>query len=343
MRRELIANVITFIVVLAVGLGTLLFGYMGLRPGTEYTTVTLQLPRSAQLVTGSSVLLRGVRIGEVERVDGDTAGVSVRLKYPRSEQVPADSAVTIEQLSALGEPYVAFSPRGTDGPFLSSGTVLDSTRVSVPTSIAEVFRSFAEVNKLTDAGPLSTLMTTIWQATNGTDQAMPALTQAGELLTSTIVSRLPQIRKMFEQTQIYSADLDWLNPAITPLGPTFLNTAQVLRDAIDNVLKLVMTLNLPDSLDTTLHPFLRRLQPYLAELVPKVAEILGPSLPIMKALDNTLPVVDISALLAQSLALFGNDGAPRLRITIPIPGSTVPAAPSKPPTITPVPTPTTPR
>lgn len=341
MKKELIANVITFVLVMAVGLGLLLFGYMGIRPGAQYTVVTLQLPRSAQLVTGSSVLLRGVRIGEVERVDGDTHGVAVRLKFPESIRVPADSAVTIEQLSALGEPYVAFSPNSSDGPFLSTGAVLDSSRVAVPTSIADVFRSFAAVNRLADVGPLSSLISTVWQATTGTDQAMPVLRQAGDLLTTTLLSRMPQIRTMFEQTQVYSADLDWLGPAITPLGPTFLSTSQVLRSAVEEIQKMITVLDLPHSFNDVLHPFLAKLQPYLVELVPKVAEILGPVLPIVKAVDNTLPQVDVSALLAQALALFGSDGAPRLSISIPVPGTPVPgtAAPGTPAPATPKTTP----
>lgn len=325
MKRELIANAVTFVLVLALGLGILFYGYMGLRPGTQYTTLTLQLPRSAQLVTGSSVLVRGVRIGEVERVDADASGVRVRLRYPEAERVPADSDVRIEQLSALGEPYVAFSPRGVDGPFFADGAVLDSSRVHVPTSIADVFGSFAAVNRLADAGPLSSLITTVWQATAGTERAMPVLAQAGELLATTVMSRMPALRRMFEQTQVYSADLDWLAPALTPIGPTFISTAQVLRTAVEEIQKMVTALDFPATIDTVLNPFLRRLQPYLVELLPKVAEILGPVLPIARAIDGTLPRVDVSALLAQSLALFGSDGAPRLSITVPVPGSTVPA------------------
>lgn len=328
MKRELIANIVTFVVVLAVGVSALVFGYMGVRPGTQYTTITLQLPRSAQLVTGSSVLLRGTRIGEVERVDGSTRGVSVRLKYPDTNRVPVDSEVSIEQLTALGEPYVEFAPSGTDGPYFTDGAMIDPKRVSIPTSIPDIFRSLSEVSKIADVGPLADIVKTMWQATTGTDAAMPRLTQAGELLTSTLVSRMPQIRSMFEQTQVYSADLEWMGPAITDFGPAFRSTIGVIRPAVDKVLTLVTELGLPGPFNDVLHPFATRLQPYLTELIPKVAEILGPSLPILKAVNGTVPPIDLSAFLTSALAMVGDDGTPRLSITVPIPGGPAAAVPS---------------
>lgn len=337
MKRELIANIVTFVLVLAVGVSALVFGYMGVRPGTQYTTVTMQLPRSAQLVTGSSVLLRGVRIGEVERVDGSTTGVAVRLKYPNSTRVPVDSAVSIEQLTALGEPYVEFAPTGKDGPYFADGAVVDPKQVSVPTSIADVFRSLAAASKIADVGPLSDLVKTFWQATTGTEQSMPALTQAGELLTATLVSRMPQIREMFTQTQFYSADMNWVGPAITGFGPAFQTTIDTIRPAVDKVLALVTELNLPGPFTQVLHPFFARLQPYLTELIPKLAEILGPSLPILKAVNETAPPIDLSAFLSSALALAGPDGTPRLSITIPVPGGAPTAPITAPSSVAPAP------
>ncbi|WP_019201576.1 MlaD family protein [Tsukamurella sp. 1534] len=331
MKRELIANVITFVVVLTLGVSALVFGYMGVRPGTKYTTVTMQLPQSAQLVTGSSVLMRGVRIGEVERVDAETRGVAVRIKYPDTNKVPVTSAVTIEQLTALGEPYVEFAPDGTDGPFLADGAVLDAKRVSVPTSIPDIFRSLSAMSRIAEAGPLADLVKTMWQATTGTDAAMPRLTEAGNLLTTTLVSRMPQIRTMFTQTQVYSADMGWMGSAIGDFGPAFRGTIDAIRPAVDKVQDVVGELDLPRPFTENLHPFAQRLDPYLRELMPKIAEIMGPSLAILKAVDNTLPIIDLSAFLSSALAMVGPDGTPRLAVTIPVPGTVgapKPAAPS---------------
>ncbi|WP_435594674.1 MlaD family protein [Tsukamurella tyrosinosolvens] len=328
MRRELIANLVTFTIVLAVGISTLVIGYMGLRPGTEFTRVTLQLPRSSQLVTGSSVLLRGVRIGEVERVDLAPAGAAVRLKYPRVNRIPADARVSIEQLSALGEPYVEISPTGSDGPYLADGAVVDPKHVKVPTSIPDLFRSLAAVGKIADAGPLAEIVSTMWQATNGADRVMPRLTQAGELLTVTIVSRLPQIRRMFADTQTYSADLAWVGPAISQFGPSFHSTIAVIRPAIDKVLELVTTLAMPTPLTDVLHPFMAKVQPSLTALTPKVSEVLSPALAIVKAINTTVPAIDFSAFLGSALAMFDNDGTARLQITVPVPGTPMSAPPT---------------
>lgn len=74
MRKELVANVITFTAVLVVGLFILLYGYMGLRPGVQYTTLSLRLAHTGQLSPGSPILLRGVRIGDVTGIEPSSTG-----------------------------------------------------------------------------------------------------------------------------------------------------------------------------------------------------------------------------------------------------------------------------
>lgn len=319
MKKELIANVITFTLVLVLGLSALLFGYMGLRPGTGFTTITMQLPRAAQLVTGSSVLLHGVRVGTVTAVRGTADGVDVALRYPSRYRVPTASAISIEQLSALGEPYIEFAPNSSSGPYLNDGAVLDRTAVAVPASIPEIFRSLANVARLTDAGPLSALIKTAWEATAGTEAQMPTLIEAGDILAATVMSRMPAIRTMFAQSQLYSGDLAWLPPALPKIGTPFRRTTDAVRKAIDRTRDMVVELGMPAPLLGVAHPFVERLDPYLADLLPKVAEILGPSVPILAALDRTAPQIDVSSLLSSALAIVGPDGAARITVTIPTP------------------------
>ncbi|MBS4101590.1 MlaD family protein [Tsukamurella paurometabola] len=319
MRKELVANAVTFTVVLAVGLSILLFGYMGLRPGVTYTTLSVKLAHTGQLSAGSPILLRGVRIGDVTSVEPSTSGVRISLRYPSEYRIPVDSALSIEQLSALSEPYVEFAPRSSGGPVFATGAEIPTTAVTQSRSVSDVFEALAALNRTADTGALGRIVKTAWQATSGRDDDLTTLSRAGQLLSATVLSRMPAIRSMFADTQVYSADLDWTAGAVRRLGAEFENTATVVLSAVQEVQRMVMTLDAPEPFVTTINPFLQRLRPYLDELLPALATTGGPFISIFSALNRTVPQIDVSALLSNALQIAGTDGAARVTLTLPRP------------------------
>ncbi|BDH59785.1 MlaD family protein [Tsukamurella sp. PLM1] len=319
MRKELIANAVTFTAVLVVGLSILVFGYMGLRPGVQYTSLSLTLAHTGQLSPGSPIMLRGVRIGDVTDVRPSAEGVEVRVRYPSEYRIPVDSALAIEQLSALSEPYIEVSPRSSGGPVFASGAVVPATSVSQSKSVSDVFKALAALNRTADSGAIADVVQTAWQATNGRDDELATLSRAGQLLSSTVLSRMPAIRTMFADTQVYSADLGWAPNAVSRLGTEFQNTATVVRGAVEAVQKMVLTLDAPTPFAKTIDPFLMRLKPYLDELLPALATTGGPFISIFSALNRTVPLIDLSTLLSTALQVAGPDGAARVTITLPRP------------------------
>ncbi|GAB3135648.1 hypothetical protein GCM10027289_29710 [Tsukamurella serpentis] len=319
MRKELLVNVVTFTAVLVIGLFILLHGYMGLRPGVQYTTLSLRLPHTGQLSPGSPILLRGVRIGGVTDVRPSVDGVEVGVRYPSQYRIPVDSALAVEQLSALSEPYIAVSPRTSGGPVFTSGTVVPASAVSQSRSISDVFTALAALNRTADSGAVADLVQTGWRATAGRESQLETLGRAGELLSATVLARMPAIRKMFADTQIYSADLAWAPNTLAAVGTEFRSTSTVVRGAVDAVLRMVTTLDAPTPFITTIDPFLMRLKPYLDELLPALATTGGPFISIFSALNRTVPQIDLSTLLSNALQLAGPDGAARVTLTLPRP------------------------
>ncbi len=319
MKKELAANAITFTAVLVVGLLILLGGYMGMRPGVQYTSLSLRLAHTGQLSTGSPILLRGVRIGQVTAVAPAVEGVRVDLRYPSTYRIPVDSALSIEQLSALSEPYVEFAPRSSGGAVFTSGAQIPAGAITQSRSVSEVFEALAALNRTADTGSLGRIVKTAWQATSGRDDDLTTLSRAGQLLSSTVLSRMSAIRTMFANTQVYSADLDWAAGAVRRLGPSFQDTSAVVLSAVKAVQQMVMTLNAPEPFLETIDPFFKKLKPYLDELLPAVATTGGPFISIFSALNRTVPQIDLSTLLSNALQVAGTDGAARVTVTLPRP------------------------
>ncbi|AVL99837.1 hypothetical protein C6V83_05625 [Gordonia iterans] len=65
------------------------------------------------------------------------------------------------------------------------------------------------------------------------------------------------------------------------------------------------------------HPFLTELIPYLEKLIPNAMDAAGPLMPIATALNDTVPQIDISELLARALTMLGAGDGMKLVLTQP--------------------------
>lgn len=92
--------------------------------------VTAQFDNIGDLKVGSPVRMAGVRIGQVTKIDFDTnterAKVWLRIS-PRFNQIPADSAASIDTEGLLGGQYVSISP-GAMPTYLSNGSQILETQ-----------------------------------------------------------------------------------------------------------------------------------------------------------------------------------------------------------------------
>ncbi|MGV7904182.1 hypothetical protein PJN93_30695, partial [Mycobacterium kansasii] len=87
----------------------------------------------------------------------------------------------------------------------ASGAEIPATAVTQSRSVSDVFEALAALNRTADSGALGGIVKTAWQATSGRDDDLTTLSRAGQLLSSTVLSRMPAIRSMFANTQVYSA------------------------------------------------------------------------------------------------------------------------------------------
>ncbi|MBM9459304.1 MCE family protein [Nocardioides sp. zg-536] len=105
----------------------------------------VELPQAAGLHAGSVVTYRGQRIGEVREVrlgDAEEAATGVgavaTIEIESDIDVPADSAVEVRNLSAVGEQYLEVLPRTAAGPYLAEGDTVPLAQTSVPRAVPDV-------------------------------------------------------------------------------------------------------------------------------------------------------------------------------------------------------------
>ena len=134
MRRGIKVRLVAFVLLSAVSLLYVGGSYLGVvdRVLGRGLTITAELPGSGGLFEGSEVTYRGVKIGEVARMEPTREGLVATLELEEGTRLPLDSPMFVHNLSAVGEQYLDFEPASDEGPYAEEGDVMTGTAESLP-------------------------------------------------------------------------------------------------------------------------------------------------------------------------------------------------------------------
>ncbi|WP_234799868.1 MlaD family protein [Mycobacteroides abscessus] len=293
-------------------------GSLGVRVGlpTNRTNISMQVPDVNGLVAGSNVLFRGVPIGKVQRVKASPVGATVDFYLDSAYQIPIDSQVRLDNLSALGETYIGITPRVESGPVLRDGQQLATEAVTLPPSISELATNLVHLLNQLDRDQLNRILEVADTALPDVNAVLPNLSRASLLLKSTITSMPGSGQQVLSNFQSLLRNADFVGPAlasITPhlalLGPRFkaLIAAAVL--AIDHA-------DAPRSLEK-MGDYLNRIQGLLDDRGGDIKILAEPMLPQMQAIAGAVMNIDISQILTNMLDAVPDDGAITLHVRVP--------------------------
>jgi phospholipid/cholesterol/gamma-HCH transport system substrate-binding protein len=140
---------------------------------TKTYRIRMQAKDVSGVIPGSFVLMAGVRVGSIERIELDSNSGSVSLIARLLSQYPLreDSQFMIKQSGFLGDQYIAVF-QGKTNKFLAEGSIV---QVEEPFDLGEVARSTGGLVKRVD--------TMVGQLSNAVDRVDKTLL-AGETLTN---------------------------------------------------------------------------------------------------------------------------------------------------------------
>ncbi|WP_019200302.1 MlaD family protein [Tsukamurella sp. 1534] len=317
MKKSTFFSLLTFALVMVLGVGYIAFSVLNYRPFAKWNTVEMKLDNAHQLLPDSKVLLRGVEVGNVQTIDRTDGKVAVKLRYDSKYDIPQSTGIKIEQLSAVGEPYIDFLPDSLQGPYLDKNASIETAKVKQPLSLPETFKLVSGLTSSINSTDLGGITETLAAATDNTQGALPNISTAGDLLARTISARMPNIRRMLENTQDYQSDMSWLPGSLEEFGPataTFIKKDVEVLKALDVLMK---GSGAPDVLTKTINPNLMKIAPNTSKLLANLGPINEPLVPVVQALTDVMPQIDMAALLSQALKTVGSDGAANLTVVIP--------------------------
>ncbi|MFE6925806.1 MlaD family protein [Nocardia sp. NPDC057663] len=305
----------SIVAVLIFGVGYMAFGVLHFDPRRSFLTVEMHLDDSGGLGAHAPVLVAGVQVGRTEAVTKQSSGVLVRLRLDSRYRIPVASDVRIEQLSALGEPYIQFSPVSDTAPYLEDGQVVPTERIRMPMTITALSAKLVQLLEQIDPAVIANLVGTFDRALSGTEPAMSTLQRSTSLLAATLLSRTQIIRQLFDDIQALGGDIEWLGPSLAAAGPEFGAFGTTLNRIVESGAALAESRPVTDYFTGDgLVPFLLDMTTLIEQIGPTAAQW-GPVLePVVTDAMNRTPALDISTLINQALHGVDADGTLNFRI-----------------------------
>ncbi|MCV7298620.1 MCE family protein [Mycobacterium barrassiae] len=292
---------------------------LGIRiaPPSNRIDLSMQVPDINGLVVDSRVLLRGVPVGKVTHIDANVDHATVDFYVEGDHKVPVDTFVRLENLSALGETYIALFPQNSVGPMLQSGQRIATEVIQQPPSISELATSVVRVLQQMDPGQLKQIVGEADAALPDPDVVLVNLRRTSVLLRNATSDMNGRGQLTLANMQTLLENADWLGPTLASLVPDLRLLGPRLHHMYDVAMDLVRDNN-PHNLQL-LQTFLGRIQTFLDDRAPDLKVITEALLPKMSGIAGSLMNFDSGRILSSMLAAVPEDGAITLHVTIPPP------------------------
>ncbi|OBK30324.1 mammalian cell entry protein [Mycobacterium asiaticum] len=169
------AVILTLVTLL--GAGYLTFGVLDFEPTAQPTRITLLLDNSGGLMPTSQVTMRGIQVGKVTGIRTSAGGLKVSIELNRDHSIPANSAISIQNLSLVGEQYIDFQPKHIAPPYFNDGTVIPADRVATAVTVSDLLNKANALLSVLNPTYVNNIVGNISQAFADNDAAIDSLAE----------------------------------------------------------------------------------------------------------------------------------------------------------------------
>ncbi|HEX9832826.1 MAG TPA: MlaD family protein [Mycobacterium sp.] len=291
------------------------FAALGLRvnPPPDRTELSMDVSDINGLVVGSNVLLRGAPVGKVTSTVTSLKSATVAFYVDAKYRIPADTEVRLENLSALGEAYIALMPRSESGPILHSGQRFSTEEVVQPPSISELAASVTRVLHQMEPGALERVIGEVDAALPDPNSVLPNLSRASALLNNAVAQMNGRGRLLLGNFQTLLTNAEWVGPILTSIAP---HVREIGRGEQDFMKQIPILMDRGEPHNTqNLNNLVARIQALLDDRGGDL-KVLGEAFqPKLNAIAGSLMNFDTGQLLDNILKTVPPDGTITLRVT----------------------------
>lgn len=212
-RRRVLTASIGLAVTFALAAGYIATASLRVNPFRQNISVRVLLPESGGLLANQDVTVRGVPVGRVASVGLTEKGVDAVITINAGVRIPRDSPVHVSGLSAAGEQYLDFRPEYAGGPYLTDGTVLGESQVTVPVLLPQIIDDSRGALAQVDPAKLAALFGELRVGREG-PRKLKAILDGTVLLAATLDGVLPETVSMLRNTRVVLTTLADVTPGL---------------------------------------------------------------------------------------------------------------------------------
>ncbi|MCV7300790.1 MCE family protein [Mycobacterium barrassiae] len=311
----------TTLVILAVmtllGAVYMSFGVLDVSPAKQVTRLTLLLDSSAGLMPTSEVTMRGIKVGRVSDIQTTSTGLAVSIELDDEHEVPADSPISIENLSAAGEQYIDFKPKLIAPPYFSDGSVIPADRVAPVVTASDLLAKVNVLFTALDLDQIHAIINEVSAAMADNDDTIDSLATTAGLTAEVIHDDKALLATLVDNVSALTTNLGDLNAGqvISETGnqlprsvPAFL---QLIHE-IENISHAGMGVLGPDDAVTVL---VAKLDEYLDMLAGPLGAFATVLQPALKPLHDIK--IDAGHWLDFWESTFNDTGSVRVQLNVP--------------------------
>jgi phospholipid/cholesterol/gamma-HCH transport system substrate-binding protein len=285
-------------------------------PGNR-TNLSMAVPDVKGLVVGSNVLLRGVAVGKITKIESSVNDATVDFYVEGSQHIPVDTDVRLDNLSALGETYIGLIPRTENGPMLKDGQHIATESVTVPPSISELATSVVRVLNQLDPDELKRIVNEADAALPDPAQVLPNLSRTSSLLRNTVMGMHGNGQQVLANFQTLLQNAGWVGPTLADTVPSLRAAGRGVGLTFTAMMNTVVWNN-PTNMKL-FQKFLARIQTFLDTRGSDIKVLSQALTPQIQGISGALMNFDTGQILSNALAGIPEEGAITLHVTVPNP------------------------
>lgn len=220
--------------------------------GTEYVgiparylgqsyEIAVDLPDSGGIFPNAEVTLRGVPVGRVDSLELTPDGVRAHLRLAQGTEIPTDTLVRVDNLSAVGEQYVELIPPVDHGPYLASGETLPASAATTPPKVTALLVNLDRLATSIGKAQLRRLVTEMGRAFDHSGQDLATVLVRARDLSRTFTTAMPRtVRLLRDGRQVLRTQRD-LDPDLQRLSRGLEQLTRTLADSDPQLAALLAT------------------------------------------------------------------------------------------------------
>lgn len=227
-------TLIILAVMTLLGAAYMAVGVLDISPTKQVIRLTLMLNTSGGLMPTSEVTMRGIKVGRVTDIHTTTTGLAVAIDLDHAHPVPANSAISLENLSAAGEQYIDFKPTLIAPPYFADGTVIPADRVAPTVTASDLLTKANALISALAPDQVQTIISNVSAAFAGNDGTLDSLATTAGLAAKVVHDDKQLMATLFSNIATFTTNLGELNA-----GEVISQTGRLLPDAVPAFVGLV--------------------------------------------------------------------------------------------------------